>query len=59
MKKRVSRQRREGRNQGCEEVKADCMAIKRDKTHYELWDIIYCEVSRILKFLRHFFGTKY
>jgi len=50
MEKRLSRQRRAGRNQGCEEAKGDWMAIKRDKTHYEVWDIIYREVSRILKF---------
>jgi hypothetical protein len=35
-KKRVSRQRKEGRNQGCEGAKGDMTAIKRDKTYYEV-----------------------
>ena len=52
-----SADRKEGRNQGCEGAKGHWMAIKRDKTHSELWDTMYCEVSRTLKFLRLFFGT--
>jgi len=45
---------KERRNQGCEEAKGDWMATERDKTHYEVWDIIYSEEWSILKFLSLF-----